>query len=346
MAHVQKRCRCAKTVPPRASVCPNCGSREFKWRARYRAPDNLEKSSTFDRRIDAERWLSETVTAKARGLWVDPALGKTKLRGWAERWLVTREPVLKPKTVFGYESLLRSRIYPAFGKWRLESIAPSDVQLWIGRMRSDGLSASRIRQAHVVLSMILTAAVREGLIVRNAAADADLPRPVHREAAYLEPAQVEAIAQAIGEPYDLLVRIMGTLGLRFGEAAALRRRSVDLLRRRLIIEESVAELGARLVVGPTKTHAVRKVPLTGPLLRALSDHLHANIGADPEAIVFSSPDGDQLRHSNFYHRRWLPAVRKAGLPPVGVHALRHSAAAALISSGASPKAVQSILGHR
>jgi integrase len=43
---------------------------------------------------------------------------------------------------------------------------------------------------------------------------------------------------------------------------------------------------------------------------------------------------------------WKPTLIDLGLPDVGIHVLRHSAAAALIRSGASPTAVQRILGHR
>jgi integrase len=100
---------------------------------------------------------------------------------------------------------------------------------------------------------MMKAAVREGLIVRNPAEGVDLPRIAHREAAFLEPGEVERIAEAMSEPYGLMVRLMGRLGPRYGEAAALRRRSVDMLRRRLVIEESVAEVGGRLILGSTKT---------------------------------------------------------------------------------------------
>jgi integrase len=284
--------------------------------------------------------------SKARGVWVDPALGKITLASWAERWIEARTPVLKPKTSFGYRSMLRSRVLPTFGRWKLASIGPSDVQAWINGLQADGLSASRVRQAHVVLSMMLKAAVREGLITRNAATDADLPRIPHREAAYLEPADVRRIAKAMTEPYDLLVRILGTLGLRFGEAVALRRRSVDLLRRRLVVDESVAEVGKDLIFGPTKTHADRRVPLTPGLAADLAEHLERRVSNDPDCLLFPAPEGGPLRHSNFYHRQWQPALRRCNVPAGGVHVLRHSAAAALISSSASPKAVQAILGHR
>jgi integrase len=53
-----------------------------------------------------------------------------------------------------------------------------------------------------------------------------------------------------------------------------------------------------------------------------------------------------LRYRYFYMRLWKPTLERLGLPPAGVHVLRHSAAARLIGAGASAKAVQSILGHR
>jgi integrase len=49
---------------------------------------------------------------------------------------------------------------------------------------------------------------------------------------------------------------------------------------------------------------------------------------------------------NFASRVWKPALRAAGLPEMGLHALRHTCAAVLIAQGAHPKAIQSHLGHR
>jgi len=39
-------------------------------------------------------------------------------------------------------------------------------------------------------------------------------------------------------------------------------------------------------------------------------------------------------------------VRSAKVPKIGMHVLRHSAAAAMIRAGASPKTLQTILGHQ
>ncbi len=213
-------------------------------------------------------------------------------------------------------------------------------------MRSDGLSASRIRQAHVVLSQILKAAVREGRIGRNVTLGAKLPPISPKEAEYFDPEVVERIASSVREPYDLFVRLLGKLGPRYGEAAALRRRSVNLLARRLTIEESVAEVSGHVVFGPTKTHAMRKLPLPPSLRAAFERHLEEHVGPEPDALVFTSPTGAPLRYRNFMRRVWKPTLVDLGLPDVGVHVLRHSAAAALIRSGASAIAAQRILGHR
>ncbi len=276
--------------------------------------------------------------------WVDPQLGRTLTGEWANRWLAAVEPTLKPKTAASYRSLLRSRILPAFGAVPLAAVKPLDVQRWIGSMESEGLSASRVRQAHVVLSQLLDAAVRDEMIVHNPAARAKLPRIVRTEAPYFEPSVVEAIAEAMPPPADLFVRLQGTLGLRFGEAAALRRRSVDVLRRRLRVEESLAEVGGTLIFGATKSHAARAVPLPPSLLEALEHHLE-DVGPHPEALLFTAARGGPLRYSRFYATRWRPTLRALSLPMVGIHVLRHSAAARLIGAGASPKAVQTILGH-
>nr|QEO74221.1 hypothetical protein [uncultured bacterium] len=55
-----------------------------RWRARYRGPDGRERSKTFERRSDAERWVASMQVSKARGEWVDPALGRCAFATWVD----------------------------------------------------------------------------------------------------------------------------------------------------------------------------------------------------------------------------------------------------------------------
>ena len=313
------------------------------YRVRYRDPDRVERSRTFERKIDAERFAAEVESDITRGDYLDPRAGQVLLVDWADKWLSTVS--VKPKTKASYESLLRSRILPAFGRRRLENLRPSDIQGWVSAMHEEGLSASRIRQAAVVLRQILDAAVQDRLIARSPCERIKLPRLKHEEAAYFEPDVVDRIIEAIDPEYQVLFRVLGMLGLRWGEAAALRRRHVDLLRKRLRVEDSLGEVSGQFVFGTTKSHAVRVLPIPPSLGKALERHLKG-VEGDPDSLLFRGPKGGPLRYRYAYMSLWRPALDELGLPAVGLHTLRHSAAARLISAGASPKAVQSVMGHR
>lgn len=216
---------------------------------------------------------------------------------------------------------------------------------WVGAMVVDGLSPSRIRQAHVVLRLLFESAVRDGYLTRNPALGVKLPRLEHTEAPFFEPRVVDALVGTLESPYDLLTAVMGVCGLRWGEAVALRRCHTDLLRRRLRVEESLAEVSGHFVWGPTKSHARRSVPLSPGLIAGMASHLGC-VDADPRALLFTGPKGGPLRYRYFLMKPWRTGLASLGLPPVGVHVLRHSAAARMIAAGGSAKTLQTVLGHR
>jgi integrase len=320
------------------------GNRPLPWVVRFRTPDGAQRSRSFQKKIEAEAFRASVETARNRGELVDPELGRMRLDAWSEEWLAIVSPELQPKTVATYRSLLRSRILPNFGSFPLATLRPDDVDLWVARMRSDGLSPSRIRQAHVVLSSMLELAVRHNRIARNVARGADLPEVRRQEAAFLDPSTVDRIVDEVPEPYGAFIAVQGVTGLRFGEAAALRRRSVDLLHRRLRVDASLAEVAGELIFGSTKSHAARSVPLPTSLAALIDRHLE-RVGADAEALLFTSAQGLPLRYSRFRPCVWVPTLDALGLPRTGMHVLRHSAAARMIRAGWPAKAVQQVLGH-
>jgi integrase len=337
----------SRSTPPGIVDRGTTVDRRRRYLARFRpSGTDREVSRTFPTIHAANEWLAAQRVARASGTWVDPAGGKQRLEPFARKWLAAVAHEVKPSTFEGYRSLLESRVLPTFGRWQLAAIQPSDVRRWLGDMAAEGLSASRRRKCLVALRLVLDAAVADRVLLHNAARDVKAPAVPHVEAAYFAPAAVERLAAAVDGADRLLVLILGRLGVRFGEAVGLERRHVDVLRGRLRVEQSAGEVAGRLVVGPTKTYAARSVPVPPSLLPLLRDHLDGAVGVAADAPLFVSPRGARLRYRDWHRRVWRPALAAAGLPRVGVHVLRHSAAAALISAGASPKAVQTILGHR
>lgn len=95
---------------------------------------------------------------------------------WASRWLENVKSEIDPKTWTGYRAHVRLRIVPAIGRRRLAQLLPSDIRAVHLKARADGLSESKVRESHIVLSRILDDAVRERLLNRNPAKDVKTPR--------------------------------------------------------------------------------------------------------------------------------------------------------------------------
>jgi integrase len=215
----------------------------------------------------------------------------------------------------------------------------------VAALSARGLSPSRIRQAYNLLGAMLALAVTDGRIATTPCVGVKLPRLPAPKLRYLSAEQVAGLAAAMRPPYGLLVEVLAYGGLRFGEAAALRRGRCDLLHGRLLVAEALAEVNGRLLFGPPKGHQERTVALPASVVAGLAEHLAANVAADAGALVFTAPDGGPLRYSNFRRRAWNPAARAAGLVGATPHLLRHTAASLLLDAGASVKDVQRQLGH-
>jgi len=317
-----------------------------KWQVLYRDPATKRERSAgvFNRKVDATRQLRAVEYKLEAGEWIDPTLQATLYADWARTWIETRSD-LKRSTFDGYVSLLDNRIIPVFGKARLQDIRAINVEQWVADMASEGLSPSRTRQAYNVLSSSLKAAVRSDMIRSNPADGVKLPRIKDNEMRHLTPAEVESIANRVGDEYEALVYVLAYCAIRAGEAVALRRKNVNIVRSELRIMESATEINGRIEFGATKNRRNRNVTVPKFLMKLLAERLENYVANDPDALVFGSPHGGALRLSNFRHRIWYPAIKGTDLEGLRIHDLRHTAASVLINQGLHPKIVQQHLGH-
>jgi len=311
-----------------------------KFRARYRDVTGREHARHFDRRKDAEAWVASVKVSQVRGEWVDPARAKVTVQDWAAQWLAGQVQ-LKVSTHRRYRGLLEIQVLPTWAQVQIGSVAHADVAQWVQRMGAAGLSASTVRQAHRVFSLVLDLAVMDGRLARNPAKGVRLPRVVSKDKRFLSHEEVARLAAECGSR-GVVVRVLAYTGLRWGELAALRVGRVELERRRLLVAESVTEVDGTSVFGTPKTHQRRTVPLPG----FLGDDLRALVeGRSPDELVFMSPGGGVLRVGNFRRDVFDRAAVRAGVKGVTPHGLRHTAASLAIGEGANVKLVQRMLGH-
>jgi integrase len=292
------------------------------WRARYRGPDGRERNKTFQRKGDAERWLTQQRSLMAQGDWTDPARGRITFGDYAEAWLESRAD-LKPKTRHQYQWLMRQYIMPIWRTVPLAKITFEGLTHWVSRLSVSGLGPSGIRQCVSVMSAALDHAVRSERIRSNPARGLGLPRPKRRDYVYLTHAQVLALAAEAGRG-RLLILLLAYTGLRWGEATALRVCDIDLDRRRADVRRAFSDVGGRVILGTPKSHQSRTVPLP----RFLAVEIAAAVaGKHADQLVFTMPGGGVMRLPNWRRSVFLSARGRAGLSDrFRVHDLRHTAA--------------------
>lgn len=314
-----------------------------RWQARYRDAEHHEHARNFATKIAAQRWLDAKIASIVRSDYVDPRAGRATIGVLAETWYATKAP-LKLSSRLAYRSLLDTHVLPRWRDVEVRNVTTSEIAVWVATV-SSRRSASTTRKALSVLHQILALAVADRRLTVNPASGVAQPRLPVTEERFLTASELDRLACEMPSDRDrALTLLLGWVGLRFGEAAALRRTDVDILRRRARIQRAVAEVRGQLVQGDPKTHAARTVGLPA----FVADELAAIMQRDSDGPIFASGSGSFLRVTAWKRRIFDPAARRAELnpPALRVHDLRHTAASLSIASGASVKVVQSQLGHR
>jgi integrase len=276
--------------------------------------------------------------------WIDPEAGAVLVADFGATWIEER-PGLRPKTVRLYGYLLRAHIAPHFAAVTIAGVTLARVRRWRKTLLDSGVSAVTAAKAYRLLRAILNTAVDDGLIRHNPCRVKGADKETSPERPVLTVAQVFALADAIGPRYSALVLLATFASLRWAELAALRPEDIDLDARTVRVTRQIDYLpGGGHSFGPPKSKAGRRVvPFPDLIAPDLRKHLD---GLGPSAVlVFTSPEGAPLRHSNFYRRAWMPALKAVGLSGVHLHDLRHTGNQFSADAGANIRELMERMGH-
>jgi integrase len=322
-----------------------------RWEAQFRLAGGGRKSVYGRTRREVLSKLREVRWTVSHGVPVSSR--KLHLGGYLEYWLDMTKSRVRPSTFRNCE-LNVERLAKHLAQVPLADLSPAAIQETYRRLKEQGLSAYSVLQAHRTMNRALTQAFHWGLIRRNPAALVFPPRPKPRPMTALAPEELRQLLNAsCGDPLHPLLVVLGTAGLRLGEALALTWDDLDLDQGRLAVRRTLqAQRGVGLVFGAPKTRTSnRTVVLTQRALRALRDHRireakrqAATARWQDTGLVFANRSGGPL-HQSRANQALARALERAGLPRIRVHDLRHTAVTALLVLGVHPKLVHDFLGH-
>jgi len=273
---------------------------------------------------------------------------KLKVAEYLDRWLRDSARLTVAETTYErYEGIVRNHIKPHIGGLKLAKILPAHIQGMYSAMERQGASMSTRDHTHSVICRALNVAIRWGLVARNACDAIDAPKAIEKD---IQPLTSEQAATLMRESQSdrlhALFVLAVTTGMRQAELFGLKpgdingatvhvRRTLQFIKGRLLVKEPKSKAGKR------------SIQLPQIAVDALHDHrrqmlAEGNAGSE---WLFCNTVGGPLRKSNFIRRIYKPLLKRACLPMIRFHDLRHTSATILLSLGLHPKIVQERLGH-
>ena len=277
---------------------------------------------------------------------------------WLDRWLTEyKAGTVRPGTLKSYRCYIEYYIKPQLGDKQISLISQQDIQRMYRRLKTEGrihehpemnhqLSDSMVRHIHSALHAALKDAVQAHVIPRNPTEGATAPKPNYRPKRILTRAELDAFLEVVeqDEVWRDFFQTELMTGLRRGEICGLQWSDFDEEGGALKVCRTLhSQRKGEYTVGETKTgKGMRTILLPKTvadiLRRRKTDTISQWIFPDPV-----KPEDPVNPGSAYLHMKTL--LRRAGLPSIRFHDLRHTFASILINQDVPLLNVSTFLGH-
>ena len=353
-------------TPPAAAPGTGCGATQAGKRIKRRLGPVRERGASVGlsraeaetelRRQIAERHPSDDRVVPSHVRLTVGGVGSILL----ERQLVAGRAASTRRAL---EVVLRCHLVPFFGERSLASIERHDVDRLMAHLLAQGKAPKTCQNVRGDLAAICNYAVREGWLARSPVPGSITPQvaecddlrflsveQVHQLARLGPPAEDEL--DAIGRRKRIgsreLARVEGDLylvaaltGMRQGELLGLDFAQVDFEAQviRVVRQWHAHER----VFGPTKGKRKRWVPMGRVVAEVIA---RRSLERDGSGLVFADELGEPLSRHRISGPRFAEACRRAGVPIVTFHELRHTFGTQMARSGADVGRIQFWMGHQ
>ena len=276
---------------------------------------------------------------------------------WLEVWMENYAKVkLRPSTFKTSQGFLKNHIKPQIGSIPLADLTSLDLQRFYkhlldgGRVdrieakkKPKGLAPKTVRNIHQMIGSAYNLAVEQKLVSKNPTQGCALPKVEHKEMKTLTADQLSAFFQEARDSsvYELYYLDLAT-GLRRGELLGLKWTDVDFEHGAVRVQRAISRQNGKVVEAPLKTkNAYRTLPLSADAISVLKMQ-KCKVGNSE--WVFPSPTGGPMSPDSVLHMLQR-VLKRAGLPRIRFHDLRHTFATMALQNGVDVKTVSSMLGH-
>lgn len=340
-----------------------------RYQAHWVDPNGKQRCQVFGLRRDAQRHLDEIGADTLTGKYADPRAGKITVRAYGDKWALAQP--WEPSTRSRITGTLRKHVYAAFGDRAIGSVRTTEIQGWITTVGKT-VSPDTAHNIYRALSGLFKAATFDRVIGVDPCADVTSPDKERKDITIPTPAEVAALVDAAPDRYRAAVLLAAGCGTRQSEMTGL---ALD----KIVFPTGTAILGVQRAAmsevalerqlvtvaryplywkTPKSRAGSRTIPLPRLVTDALVDHVRAFPPSTTRMLPWQRPDGESIPAAllfttargcaltrSIWSDAWTAITKRAGLPGVRYHDLRHYAVSSLIRHGASIKEVQYFAGH-
>jgi integrase len=294
---------------------PRTGKRRRKWYS--------FRGTKRQAQVESARLISEFKSGNA----LEPT--KTTLSEYLEKWLEHIKPQVSPRTSERYGELARKNIAPLIGSIPLTRLTPMAIStaystaLTSGRRNgSGGLSPRTVHHCHRVLKQALAQAVRWQMLARSPVDAVDPPKVERSTMTTYDLKQTGQLIEVMrGSRLFVPTLLAVLLGMRRGEIAALRWRSVNLDAGQIAVVESAEQMNGAVRLKPPKSGRARTVALAQTIVEELRAYrvsqaqelLKLGVRLSDDHFVCAHADGRMMQPIWITHE-WVRLIRGTGLP--------------------------------
>lgn len=310
-------------------------------------------ASGFRTKKEAQAACAELITKLENNEYVEPSK-KTMGEYIAEFMELRVKHNVRESTFNNQKSIVNKHIIPYFAELKLCDLVPEHLERFYNIKLVEGLSPNYVRCMHAILSKALRTAAERGLIIKNIGALVTPPRAHDTEIKTWTFDQVNHFLHTAKDRRLFIAYVLALYtGMRRGEILGLRWNDCDLENGKISVRQALYSVSGKLVFQEPKTKGSRRV-ITLPdfAVASLRKHrakqnelkLQLGEGYDDHGLVVANNSGKPVNPSDL-NVDFEYATKKAGLPRMRFHDLRHTHATLLLQLGENPKVVSERLGH-
>ncbi len=331
-----------------------------RWAASISLEDGKRKTIYGKSKKEVQEKLKVALYEQQQGMLATGP--QQKIGTFLTQWLEdVHKHTVRARTYERYEVMIRRHLVPGLGQHILQKLTPQHLHAFYSKELKTGLSPTTVAGYHKLLHLALDKAVEWNLVPRNVCDIVSPPRTKRYEFLPLTPEQVQQLlVSAVGDRLEALFVLALATGMRRGELLALKWQDVNfttgtLQVRRVLAHQSVKFAGkGGFVEAEPKTERSRRSIVIAPFaLEKLREHRLRQVEAKLKAgsvwqerdLVFCTTIGTHLSSSRHFFDQFKKLLKRAELPDIRFHDLRHSSATLLLGLEVHPKIVQEILGH-